>query len=191
MKKPIANIVFYKFWGEQGEMQQACIFYEDGTVKNVSFEEGLEESYDIIRNENVTSQEEFQNLINKRRIYSITGKEFERRFQEFRGRGITTTPYTAVPTTAVVQENNQPTKVEIVPQTGSELRTPKGKRVSKEEAEQNEIITPNYYAPPETEEDIADTQASETEKPKKGLEAILLTPTITLIISSLVLASAI
>ena len=169
MKKPIANIVFYKFWGEQGEMQQACIFYEDGTVKNVSFEEGLEESYDIIRNENVTSQEEFQNLINKRRIYSITGKEFERRFQEFRGRGITTTPYTAVPTTAVVQENNQPTKVEIVPQTGSELRTPKGKRVSKEEAEQNEIITPNYYAPPETEEDIADTQASETEKPKKGL----------------------
>lgn len=44
MNKQIANIVFYKFWDPTREepMQQACIFYADGTVKNVLYEEGQE-----------------------------------------------------------------------------------------------------------------------------------------------------
>ena len=39
--KKIANIVFYNFYEDSREMKQACIFYNDGTVKNISFDEGI------------------------------------------------------------------------------------------------------------------------------------------------------
>ena len=44
MDKTIANIVFYKFWDPTREaaIQQACVFYADGTVKNTLYEEGKE-----------------------------------------------------------------------------------------------------------------------------------------------------
>ncbi len=82
MEKKIANVVFYKFYGEQGIMQQACIFYEDGSVKNCMYEEGLEAAETIAAEEGST-KETFKQLINKNRIYVLSGKEFERRFQEF------------------------------------------------------------------------------------------------------------
>ena len=51
MDKKIANIVFYKFWNPTREepMQQACIFYEDGTVKNVLYEEGKELANEVVK----------------------------------------------------------------------------------------------------------------------------------------------
>lgn len=142
MKKPIANIVFYKFWGEQGEMQQACIFYEDGTVKNVSFEEGLEESYDIIRSENITSQEEFKKLVNSRRIYSLSGKEFERRFQEFRGRGLTIPQQTPGKTLTTTQ----PVYAPISKPTAQETKTTKQPVTAPivKEAAKSKTTTTNY-----------------------------------------------
>ena len=82
MENKIANVVFYKFNGEQGVMQQACIFYEDGTVKNCMYEEGLEAAEAIAQEENST-KDSFKELINKNRIYVLSGREFERRFKEF------------------------------------------------------------------------------------------------------------
>ena len=46
--KKVQNVVFYKFYGEQGEMQQACLFYDDGTVVNATVEEGIDATYEII-----------------------------------------------------------------------------------------------------------------------------------------------
>ncbi len=84
MNKKIANVVFYKFWDPttEGPMQQACIFFEDGTVQNTSHEEGLEAAYQLANAERMTGKE-FRTILNNKRIYTLTGKEFEERFQEF------------------------------------------------------------------------------------------------------------
>ncbi len=82
MENKIANVVFYKFNGENGTMQQACIFYEDGSVKNCMYEEGLEAA-EAIAHEEKSTKESFKELINKKRIYVLSGREFERRFKEF------------------------------------------------------------------------------------------------------------
>ena len=85
MKKQIANVVFYKFNGEHNNMQQACIFYADGTVKNTTTEEGIEAANIIAKEENIKTKDALADLLNKKRIYTLTGKDFERRFKEFLG----------------------------------------------------------------------------------------------------------
>ena len=85
MKKQIANVVFYKFNGEHNNMQQACIFYADGTVKNTTIEEGIEAANIIAKEENIKTKDALADLLNKKRIYTLTGKDFERRFKEFLG----------------------------------------------------------------------------------------------------------
>ena len=85
MKKQIANVVFYKFNGEHNYMQQACIFYADGTVKNTTIEEGIEAANIIAKEENIKTKDALADLLNKKRIYTLTGKDFERRFKEFLG----------------------------------------------------------------------------------------------------------
>lgn len=84
MNKKIANVVFYKFWDPttEGAMQQACIFYEDGTVLNTSHEEGLEAAYQLANADKMTGKE-FRTILNNKKIFTLTGKEFEERFQEF------------------------------------------------------------------------------------------------------------
>ena len=91
MNKKIANIVFYTFWDPTREepMQQACIFYTDGTVKNVLYEEGQDLANEIAKEENLKTQAEVTNIINTKRIYTLSGEEFERRFKEFLGTGAT------------------------------------------------------------------------------------------------------
>lgn len=81
--KRIANIVFYKFNGERPNMKQACIFYTDGTVKNVSYEDGLEACQEIVEQYNITSRDAFKQMINNRAVYVMSGREFESRFQSF------------------------------------------------------------------------------------------------------------
>lgn len=86
MEKKIANVVFYKFNGEHNDMQQACIFYADGTVKNTTTEEGIEAATVIAKEEQIKAKADFIDILNKRRIYTMTGKEFEIRFKEFLGK---------------------------------------------------------------------------------------------------------
>ena len=81
--KRIANIVFYKFNGERPNMKQACIFYTDGTVKNTSYEDGLEACQEIVERYNVTSKDAFREMINNQAVYVMSGREFEARFQSF------------------------------------------------------------------------------------------------------------
>ena len=106
MNKKIKNIVFYKFWDPTREepMQQACIFYEDGTVKNTTYEEGQELANEVVAEEKVATKAEFVKLINTKRIYALTGQEFERRFKEFLGTGAKTVPTTTTTALAVVPE---------------------------------------------------------------------------------------
>ena len=63
MNKKIENIVFYKFYDPTREepMLQACIFYADGTVKNISYEEGKDLAYEMIKEENISHHPVFDN----------------------------------------------------------------------------------------------------------------------------------
>ena len=42
MNKKIANIVFYQYAENGIKNKKACIFYNDGTVSDVSFDEGID-----------------------------------------------------------------------------------------------------------------------------------------------------
>ncbi len=85
MKKAV-NIVFYKFFSEKEDVQireQACIFYDDGTVASVSSEEAIDAAHQIAVEDKIKTKEEFREAINKTKIHVISGEEFEARFQEF------------------------------------------------------------------------------------------------------------
>ena len=94
MNKKIENIVFYKFYDptREGAMMQACIFYADGTAKNVSYEEGKDLAYELLKEEKI-SNADFTKEINTKRIFTLSGSEFERRFKEFLGKGTSIVPY--------------------------------------------------------------------------------------------------
>ena len=84
--KKVANIVFYKFFSEKEDVQireQACIFYDDGTVASVSVDEAVELAHQIAVEEKIKTKEEFRESVNKTRIHVMSGEDFERRFQEF------------------------------------------------------------------------------------------------------------
>ena len=84
--KKVANIVFYKFFSEKEDIQvreQACIFYDDGTVASVSVDEAIEAAHQIAVEEKIKTKEEFKESVNKARIHVMSGEDFERRFQEF------------------------------------------------------------------------------------------------------------
>ena len=133
MNKAIENIVFYKFWDPTREeaMQQACVFYADGTVKNVLYEEGQELASEIVKAEKVKTKADFAKMINTTRIYALSGEEFERRFKEFLGKGTALVPAgnlkpAVVTPTGGVPAKTNPKPVSATPNpTGSCVRTPK------------------------------------------------------------------
>jgi len=81
--KKIANIVFYKYLGVTGESKQACVFYNDGTVDSVSYQEGLEFCEEIAKERKIVSKEAFKELINKELIHVVSQKEFEKNFNSY------------------------------------------------------------------------------------------------------------
>lgn len=80
MKKEIENIVFYKFWDNSGEHVQSCIFYKDGSVENISLEEGSIIASKILKEENITN---IKDLNKSKKIHVLTGEKFEEQFHSF------------------------------------------------------------------------------------------------------------
>ena len=81
--KKIANVVFYNFMGERGElMSQAIIFYNDGTVKNCSYDDGYDAALELSGKEGSASRN-VSDVINNENILVMTGKELEKNFNKF------------------------------------------------------------------------------------------------------------
>lgn len=80
--KEIVNIVFYNFYEGQKEIRQACVFYSDGTVKNCSFDEGIDYTLDLLKKQKLTTKE-LSNIINNRNIYVMSGVELNNNFKRF------------------------------------------------------------------------------------------------------------
>ena len=81
MEKEIRNIVFYKFDSEDGEKWQVCFFYKDGSVYNTDYETGRDLTIEFMDNNGI---EELEDIIDKKYVYRVNGKEFSRMFKEFR-----------------------------------------------------------------------------------------------------------
>ncbi len=81
--KKIANIVFYKYYGSVNETKKACIFYTDGTVKDCSYDEGIDAVLEVVKQRNITSKEQLLEIINKDVVYVMSGYDFEDNFHKF------------------------------------------------------------------------------------------------------------
>ena len=117
--KKVANIVFYKFFSEKEDVQireQACIFYDDGTVASVSVDEAVELAHQIAVEEKIKTKEEFRESVNKTRIHVMSGEDFERRFQEFVVKPKEEEKATPAPT-PVVTPKVTPAAPKVVPAT--------------------------------------------------------------------------
>lgn len=79
----IINIVFYKFYEGTEEKKQACVFYRDGSVKEVSYEDGITACEEIVKERQITSKNAFSEMINKEIIHVVSKKEFVNNFNNY------------------------------------------------------------------------------------------------------------
>lgn len=82
-KKEIANIVFYTVPNGTGLSKQATIFLNDGTIRNVSFEEGIDACEEIVKAKNIQTKDAFKEMINHNIVHVTTAEDFRNRFEEF------------------------------------------------------------------------------------------------------------
>ena len=83
MKKKIANIVFYQFYGSSNPEKKACIFYDDGTFENVSFSEGIDACEIIVKERNIQTKDAFREMINNDLVHVVSGATFEKNFSKY------------------------------------------------------------------------------------------------------------
>ena len=83
MKKKIANIVFYQFFGSADPEKKACIFYDDGTFENVSFSEGIDACEVIVKERNIKTKDAFREMINNDLVHVVSGATFEKNFSKY------------------------------------------------------------------------------------------------------------
>ena len=81
--KKIKNIVFYQFFDKEDSDKQVCIFYEDGTVRNVGFDDGIDACEELVREYNIQSKDAFREMINKNLVHVVSGDEFEANFRNY------------------------------------------------------------------------------------------------------------
>jgi hypothetical protein len=123
--KKILNIVFYKFNGETGSIRQACIFYSDGTIRNVNYEQGIDACVELARELNITTKDAFEKLINKDYIHVVSGEELAANFNKYR---------TATHNETVENENSLNNGTELSPVSSEPISTPTN----------DNIVSPNF-----------------------------------------------
>lgn len=80
MTKKINNIVFYDFKDAFGPHTQVCVFYEDGTVKNMTEEEG-KLAQEVLAKQLGIEQTQ---LSAAKKLHRVTGEELEQNFQTYK-----------------------------------------------------------------------------------------------------------
>ena len=78
--KKIENIVFYKTLSGD---KKATVFYKDGTVKNISFEEGIDACEEIVKENNIQTKDAFKEMINRNIVHVVPLKELNETFAKF------------------------------------------------------------------------------------------------------------
>lgn len=73
--KKIKNIVFYETYVNGKVEKRACFFLMNGYVEDVSYDEAINACFKICKERNITSKEEFANMINKDTIHVVSEKK--------------------------------------------------------------------------------------------------------------------
>ena len=73
--KKIKNIVFYETYANGKVEKRACFFLMNGYVEDVSYDEAINACFKICKERNITSKEEFANMINKDTIHVVSEKK--------------------------------------------------------------------------------------------------------------------
>lgn len=76
----IRGIVFCK---SKDDERFAYVFHGDSQCKLVSYKEGLDAAYELVKQKHITSQAEFRALINKKWIYVTSSDEFTQNFSKY------------------------------------------------------------------------------------------------------------
>ena len=146
-KKNVVNLVFYK--NSAGE-KQATVFYDDGTVKPVSFDEGIDFCEEIVKERNIQTKDAFKEMINHDIVHVVSENEFLNNFQNY----ISKKPvYSDEPEEIVVPFDN--------PEDENTAAIPSG---DVEEEEEDRELDPVLDDTPEAEEE---------EEEDKGLDPVL------------------
>lgn len=79
------NIVFFKYNDKNETKKSACVFYTDGTIEQLPYEDALEVAANLANSLNIKKNEidKFSGLINKERIHVVSGQEFEKNFKKY------------------------------------------------------------------------------------------------------------
>ena len=82
--KDIYNIVFYRY-NSNGERKAACIFYNDGTIEQLPYEDALKLVERVAKGLGVNKGEvdKLDGFINKEKIHVVSGSEFEKNFKKY------------------------------------------------------------------------------------------------------------
>ncbi len=81
--KNVMNIVFYTFGDNYSDkITQVAVFYDDGSVENMSEEDGRTLLKQVMKDRNLT-EKDIKNMQNKELYFTMSGSEFEDKFQSF------------------------------------------------------------------------------------------------------------
>lgn len=163
--KKIANIVFYKI--DNSSEKQACIFYQDGTVKNISFEEGIDACEVLVKENNITSKDAFQQMINNKLVHVLSGKDFSNRFASFIPTQVTEQKEEQEDK-AEIQTTNTPTETIVATAPVTEMPTEQAEETSETEEERVNDVYQDAQASVQQEiEKMKNAQISESEEEKE------------------------
>ena len=168
--KKIINIVFYNFYENDKEQRKACIFYRDGSVDQVEYEDGITACEEIVKQKNITSKNVFKEMVNKEIVHVMSGEDFKNNFDKFVNHElidremINEVVEEAMPSVEVKEEEKPKTKTKTMDETFK-------KATMKEEDELiNGVENPEVIPMEETEEAVEEVEEVEEkeEQPKKN-----------------------
>ncbi|MBP5678852.1 MAG: hypothetical protein J6X28_03380 [Bacilli bacterium] len=150
--KKIANIVFYKVSNGNVETKQATIFYQDGTVRTVNFEQGIDACEEIVKERHIQTKDAFKEMINHDIVHVISAKEFKENFSKY------------VPSKIIPAEEEALHNEEVVETPAERVSTPKTSEEAsaEEEEEKEEVVTDDE------DEDVAAIDDEEVEEDHKS-----------------------
>lgn len=82
--KSIKNIVMYYFYEDGIKQIRSCVFYNDGSIENGSYEDGINACEIVARERNITSKETMTNMINKDIFHVMSKEDFLNNVDNFR-----------------------------------------------------------------------------------------------------------
>lgn len=184
----IRNIVIYKSIENGKEVIKSCVFYNDGTTKEGSYDDGVAAIKKVAKEKHITTKDQLRKIMNKEIVYTMTEKEFKERYDSFLPEEEKNEEFDSERFAAAIkrlenigkEKETEPIKekVEVIAPVISAENKVEEKTTEPEEEKNEEVVYEEdydseededednyYYSNSETEEVVEETNS----KKKKGL----------------------